>query len=145
MSNSVVLTNKIDSAIAIICRIATSEKLLKTSDLAQAAGISVSHVEAILVDTRRAGITRGQRGPGGGYRLVRSPQNILVSEIVLAFESPQTESAFQSVNQVRERILASLSEISIADLSGIKPAPKRFNVSSESKAISGMFPVRGSA
>lgn len=46
------------------------------------------YLEQIFQRLRRAGIVASKRGPGGGYRLARSPARISLREIVEAVEGP---------------------------------------------------------
>ncbi len=48
--------------------------------------ISLPYLEQLFVKLRRAGIVEAVRGPGGGYRLARSPDAIRVSEVMEAVE-----------------------------------------------------------
>lgn len=45
-------------------------------------GISVSYLEQLFVHLRRAGLVQSVRGPGGGYLLARSLNDISVAEIM---------------------------------------------------------------
>ena len=48
--------------------------------------ISLPYLEQLFVKLRRAGLVEAVRGPGGGYRLARSPDAIRVSEVMEAVE-----------------------------------------------------------
>ena len=50
--------------------------------------ISPSFLEQLMAQLRRKGIIKGVRGPGGGFRLMRPPSRIRISEIVEALEGP---------------------------------------------------------
>lgn len=51
-------------------------------------GIPGRYLEQIFRKLRQAGIVRGKRGPGGGYRLSRLPAAITLLEVVEAVEGP---------------------------------------------------------
>jgi Rrf2 family iron-sulfur cluster assembly transcriptional regulator len=51
--------------------------------------ISLSYLEQMFSDLRRAGLVESIRGPGGGYTLGRKPAAISVADIVLAVEPPR--------------------------------------------------------
>jgi len=51
--------------------------------------ISLSYLEQMFSDLRRAGLVESIRGPGGGYTLGRKPAAISVADIILAVEPPQ--------------------------------------------------------
>ena len=48
--------------------------------------ISLSYLEQLFVKLRRADLVESVRGPGGGYRLARSPDAIRISEIMEAVD-----------------------------------------------------------
>ncbi|MBW0159165.1 Rrf2 family transcriptional regulator [Sedimentimonas flavescens] len=48
--------------------------------------ISLPYLEQLFVRLRRAGLVESVRGPGGGYRLARNPEEIRVSEIFEAVD-----------------------------------------------------------
>lgn len=54
--------------------------------------ISLSYLEQMFSDLRRAGLVESIRGPGGGYTLGRKPAAINVADIVLAVEPPRQTS-----------------------------------------------------
>ena len=56
--------------------------------------ISLPYLEQLFVKLRRAGLVEAVRGPGGGYRLARSPDAIRVSEVLEAVE--ETVSAMHT-------------------------------------------------
>jgi len=50
--------------------------------------ISLSYLEQLFGQLRRAGIVRGVRGPGGGYVMNISPDNCRIADIVRAVDEP---------------------------------------------------------
>ncbi len=56
------------------------------SEISEAQDISLAYLEQLFVKLRRAEIVDSVRGPGGGYRLARSPETIRVSEILGAVD-----------------------------------------------------------
>jgi Rrf2 family iron-sulfur cluster assembly transcriptional regulator len=50
--------------------------------------ISQEYLEQLFLKLRRGGLVESARGPGGGYRLARDPEDILISDIVLAVDEP---------------------------------------------------------
>lgn len=97
--------------------------------------ISLDYVEQLLMRLRKAGEIQSQKGPGGGYLLSRSPEDIKVRDVVLALETAPFEvicrkfmqkkrkcvnvntckvkKLWQRLAEAQEKILA---EVSIADL-----------------------------
>ena len=59
--------------------------------LAQAQGLPVKFLAAILNDLRRAGIVSSQRGLDGGYRLSRPSSQITVADVMRALDGPLAE------------------------------------------------------
>lgn len=51
-------------------------------DIARRQDISLSYLEQIFSRLRREGLVTSTRGPGGGYRLSRTPSEISVSHVV---------------------------------------------------------------
>jgi len=45
-------------------------------------GISMSYLEQMFAKLRKGGLVEGIRGPGGGYRLARRPEQISVADII---------------------------------------------------------------
>ena len=57
-------------------------------DLASSERIPIKFLEQILLSLRRAGILNSRRGVGGGYTLVRTPEDIRVGEVIGVFDGP---------------------------------------------------------
>jgi len=53
----------------------------RTAEIARAQKIPEKFLELILVDLRRAGLVASQRGPVGGHRLARRPEEISVGNV----------------------------------------------------------------
>lgn len=63
--------------------------------IAQRQNIPVPYLEKLLIELRRADIVRSIRGAHGGYQLARSPNAIVVGEILRAVQEPlQTQLDF---------------------------------------------------
>lgn len=58
------------------------------AEIAAAQHLSLAYLEQLFGPLRRAGLVASARGPGGGYRLARTPSQISISEIVLAVDEP---------------------------------------------------------
>ncbi len=67
--------------------------LVTTHALAQRLGISISHIETIMVALKAAGFVHSVRGPGGGYSMARHPDHISVWEVVHAVGTPEETQA----------------------------------------------------
>lgn len=91
--------------------------------------ISMSYMEQLFARLRKAGLVKGTRGPGGGYRLSRAPGQITIAEILKAVDDSVEAintgmNAFEEHNdlshalwnQLSTRIFAFLDNITLADL-----------------------------
>lgn len=65
---------------------AGAEDLVSLAAISKRQDISLPYLEQLFVKLRRAGLVEAVRGPGGGYRLARSPDAIRVSEVLQAVE-----------------------------------------------------------
>src|SRR5690242_4165823 len=45
-------------------------------------------LEAILLELKRRGVVQSQKGPGGGYRLRRSAEDITFGEVIRILDGP---------------------------------------------------------
>lgn len=61
-------------------------KAMTASEIASDQGISVSYIEQLFANLRESGLIEGVRGPGGGYRLAQSADNITVADIVTSVD-----------------------------------------------------------
>ncbi|GHC32846.1 MULTISPECIES: Rrf2 family transcriptional regulator [Gemmobacter] len=66
--------------------LAKPEDLVSLAEISKRQDISLPYLEQLFVKLRRAGLVEAVRGPGGGYRLSRSPSDIRVSEVMEAVE-----------------------------------------------------------
>ena len=57
------------------------------TEIAAAETISLSYLEHLVAELRRAGLVTAIRGASGGYRLARPPSQITIGEIVRPLES----------------------------------------------------------
>ncbi|MDX9741124.1 MAG: Fe-S cluster assembly transcriptional regulator IscR [Gammaproteobacteria bacterium] len=54
------------------------------ADISQRQGISLSYLEQLFAKLRKKGLVDSARGPGGGYRLSRTAEEIPVAEVITA-------------------------------------------------------------
>ncbi|MFA5539377.1 MAG: Rrf2 family transcriptional regulator [Gemmobacter sp.] len=64
------------------------------AEISRRQDISLPYLEQLFVKLRRAGLVESVRGPGGGYRLARGPDEIRVSEVLEAVD--ETVSAMHT-------------------------------------------------
>ena len=54
------------------------------ADISGNQAISLSYLEQLFVRLKKYGLVEGLRGPGGGYRLARSPEEISIAQVINA-------------------------------------------------------------
>lgn len=62
------------------------DALTNLTEISKRQDISLPYLEQLFVKLRRAGLVDSVRGPGGGYRLARSPSDIRVSDVLGAVD-----------------------------------------------------------
>lgn len=112
-------------------------------ELAAAENIPVKFLEQILLALRRAGYLSSKRGVGGGYTLVRDPDEISVGDVIAVFDGPLAPVACVAeqrgercscpdpracalrimMTQVREEIAATLQHRTIESMLRLSPGP----------------------
>ena len=78
------ISAKVDYAVRAMCELAAhpGDTPLKAEEIARAQEIPLSFLENILVDLRRAGFVRSQRGQVGGYRMAEPASDITVADVI---------------------------------------------------------------
>ncbi len=104
---------------------------LQSAEIAARQSIPEPYLDQLLTSLRRAGFIRSLRGPQGGHALLRDPNDIHLSEVVLALEGsvspiacldePDGCSKQDCVQrgvweQVRDATMQVLESVSIEDL-----------------------------
>lgn len=74
-------------AMADLARFGTG-KPVALADIAQRQEISLSYLEQLFAKLRRGDLVKSVRGPGGGYRLARSAEEIRISDVIMAVDEP---------------------------------------------------------
>ena len=108
----------------------------KAESLAAAQGIPLSFLENILNQLKSAGVVRSQRGPEGGWWLLRAPDELTVADVIRAVEGPLAsvrgerpehlayEGSAESLQQVwialRANIRGVLEHVTLADIAAGK-------------------------
>lgn len=67
-----------------------SHRTITADTLASMTDVCLSYIEGILKDAREQGLIRATRGPGGGYQLVVSLDQLSVWDVVLCFNPKNT-------------------------------------------------------
>lgn len=55
-------------------------------EISERQSISLSYLEQLFSKLRRQGLVKSMRGPGGGYSLSRDPDDIAISNIIMAVD-----------------------------------------------------------
>lgn len=88
---------------------------VKADQIARAQDIPGKFLESILLQLRRAGIVRSQRGAEGGYWLARPAQDISLADVIRALDGPLALMRGERPEHVEYRGAAkSLQEVWIA-------------------------------
>jgi Rrf2 family protein len=80
------LTEKQDGTPVQLARIAETQR------------VPPKYLELIMLDLKKAGLVKSTRGPKGGYRLARGPDEISFGDVVRVMEGPIALVSCASVN-----------------------------------------------
>ena len=70
---------------------------LSLSEIASREHMPLPYLEQVVGALRKAGLVEGTRGVHGGYRLVRSPEQISVGEVVRVLDGPDATAPVECV------------------------------------------------
>ena len=62
------------------------ENFVPLKEIAERQEISLKYLESIVTDLVKAGLLEGRHGKGGGYRLLRAPEDYTVGEVLRTIE-----------------------------------------------------------
>lgn len=82
---------KVDYGMRALLTLAENDQPTTAEALAQAQGLPVKFLGAIMNDLRRAGFVASQRGSDGGYRLARPASDIAVADVMRVLDGPLAE------------------------------------------------------
>ena len=68
-------------ALVYIAEKSREDKLVRIKEIADDQKISVQYLEQILFKLKNENIIEGKRGPNGGYRLAKNPEEITLHEL----------------------------------------------------------------
>jgi Rrf2 family protein len=104
----------------------------KADSVAVAQGIPLSFLENILNQLKSAGVVRSQRGPEGGWWLLREPDTLTLADVIRGVEGPLAsvrgerpenlsyDGSAESLQEVwialRANIRAVLEQVTLADV-----------------------------
>lgn len=91
-------------------------------DISRQQHISLSYLEQLFANLRKHKLVRGRRGPGGGYVLARSPDEIAIADIIAAVDGDKlfTQHPDDAENLSSEKLWQDLSAQIYDYLRGIK-------------------------
>ena len=117
--------------------------------------ISLSYLEQLFSKLKKSGLVESVRGPGGGYRLSKIPNNISIADIIHAIEE-STDSTKRHSNckkgdncetqhlwyEFSDQLTAFLDSITLADVIKDQAVIKnQYRLDETTRRISSMFPV----
>lgn len=83
------LSARVDYALRAAAELAAAgEGPITVGELAKGQDMPPKYLENILLQMRRAGLVRGQRGPEGGYVLARPADQISLADVIRAVDGP---------------------------------------------------------
>ncbi len=84
------LTNKGKYGLKALIHLASIPpgETVQVADIAAQNDIPKKFLDAILLELRNAGLVRSRKGPGGGYALAKSPDEIKIGQAVRALDGP---------------------------------------------------------
>ena len=155
------LSTKARHAITAMMDLAINDKYkpVTLADISQCQGISLSYLEQLFAKLRKSGLVVGVRGPGGGYRLARSPHEISVAQVISAIDEsvqPQPEHTDLSMqfddrclthiiwDELSDKIYKYLSGVTLGEFTD-KPEYHALRQQSGGGNRSHMFPKRSAA
>ncbi|MDT0689134.1 Rrf2 family transcriptional regulator [Salegentibacter sp. F188] len=110
---------------------------VQTAEIARSQNISQKFLESILLELRKSGFLGAKKGKGGGYYLIKEPEEIKMTSVIRVLEGPiamvpcvslnyyekcsdcpseETCSVHSLMIQVRDSTLKVLGDNTLADL-----------------------------
>jgi Rrf2 family iron-sulfur cluster assembly transcriptional regulator len=62
---------------------------VRLSDISEREGISHAYLEQLFNRLKKVEVVKGRKGPGGGYILAKTPERILMGEVIKAVEGEE--------------------------------------------------------
>ena len=125
------------------------------TEISNCQSISLSYLEQLFSMLRKSGLVQGVRGPGGGYRLGKTPDQISIADIIVAIEETNKTTTDHSVcsngedcltnqlwNELSDQLLSFLNAITLNDFLRDQAVRKtQFQLDETTRRITTMFPV----
>jgi Rrf2 family iron-sulfur cluster assembly transcriptional regulator len=150
------LSSKGQYAIKAMINLAVNynNKPVTLTEISASHTISLSYLEQLFSILRSSGLVQGVRGPGGGYRLGKSPDQISVADIIISIEEtanktkreedPDSEKCIANSlwDEFSGQFTTYLNSISLADIIKDQIVVKnQYQLDETTRRISTMFPV----
>jgi Rrf2 family protein len=83
-----VISKKAKYAIHALVKLAREREKgpILISEISKEGNIPKKFLEAILLDLKRAGILNSKKGKGGGYYLIKKPEDVTMAEVLRLFD-----------------------------------------------------------
>lgn len=96
------LSTKARHAITAMMDLAINDnyKPVTLADISQCQGISLSYLEQLFAKLRKSGLVVGVRGPGGGYRLSRSPNDISIAQVISSIDENVQAQPQEQISEI---------------------------------------------
>lgn len=120
------LTTKARYGLRALCHVA-NRGYASAQVIAEHQAIPSRYLEEIIGELRRAGFVIGKRGPRGGYRLAKPPEEIIISDVLRALSSsaavnttgePQDEITALVERSVDDRLQQAVGDLKLDQLLG---------------------------
>ena len=82
------------------------DKPIVLANISKSQGISTSYLEQLFSKLRKAKLIEGVRGPGGGYRLGKPPDEISIAQIVAAVDDSVASKLLKDNTDYKDRDLS---------------------------------------
>ncbi|MBX9852402.1 MAG: Rrf2 family transcriptional regulator [Cytophagaceae bacterium] len=94
------LSKKAKYAIKALVKLAKEYKKgpILISEISEQERIPKKFLEAILLELKNAGILNSRKGKGGGYYLLKSPDEVILSNVIRLFDGPLALQPCVSLN-----------------------------------------------
>jgi Rrf2 family transcriptional regulator, nitric oxide-sensitive transcriptional repressor len=93
MSNAMKISEATSLALHTMVYLAGKpEETVSVNEIAKVLGISEAHLSKVLQRLSKTGLVESNRGPKGGFRLVKNPEEITLIEIYEVIEGPLQHS-----------------------------------------------------
>ncbi|MEX1369202.1 MAG: Rrf2 family transcriptional regulator [Nannocystaceae bacterium] len=120
------LTTKARYGLRALCHVA-NRGYASAQVIAEHQAIPSRYLEEIIGELRRAGFVIGKRGPRGGYRLAKPPEEIIISDVLRALSGsaainttgePQDEITALVERSVDDRLQQAVGDLKLDQLLG---------------------------